>query len=123
MISDRSIETGVLPYRYLHFESALNTSLIDCFMSPGMQTAKLLDTLPNLRPVHRSQRHPSYPYTPLHGISPVRQDPLWLVQLLVPISNIRHIKAKSTTMLPVALAITATAGGFPLLPTDVMRMS
>jgi len=92
-------------------------------MSPEIQTAELFDTLPNLRPVYRSQRHPSYPYTPLHGIYPPRQDPLWLVPLLDPISNIRHIEAQSTTIPAATVATTAIAGGFPLLPTDVMRIS
>ena len=93
-------------------------------MSPEMQTSKLLETLPNLCPVYRSQRYPSYPYTPLHGIFPLRQDPLWLVPLLDPISNIRHIEAQSTIiMLPVIVVTTAIAGGFPLLPTDTVHMA
>jgi len=92
-------------------------------MSPEMQAAKLMETLTNLRPACRPQRYPSYPYTPLHGIFPPRHDPLWLVPLLVPISNIRYIEAQSTTMPLVIVATTAIAGGFPPLPADMTRTS
>jgi len=92
-------------------------------MSPEMQTAKLMETLTNLRRVYRPQRYPSYPYTPIHGIPPPRHDPLWLVPLLDPISNVRHIEARSTTTPPVIVATTAIAGGFPLLPADMTRTS
>ena len=122
IIEGRHAEPGILPYRYSPLSLDLEYFSDSC-TPPEMQSMRHQKKLPNRYPVDRSQCLPSYPYTPLHGMTPQRRDQPSLLLPLDPTSGMKLPKMRSMTMLVMTLATTTIPGRSLPLHADMTRMS